>query len=381
MTGVASKAAPVLKGERVTLRLLNDHDAPALLHWGNDAEFAWFQWGRDPGRWTNEQSARDWIRLFAERDGKLFAIEHKGRAVGFANYRDWQPKAKSAEVGIGIGEKALWSKGLGREALNLLVRHLVDDLGAHRISLHVLAFNDRAINSYKACGFEVEGIEKDAVMTDRGYFADDVAMAFIAGRTPPAFDPRPVTLEGRHVRLEPLHMEHAAELFDVQKDPDVYRFLSAPPAKTVADTEGYIRSALNLAILGEQVPWLTRRVSDGKAIGTTRYGAIDRVNKSVEIGWTMLGPDARRTAANTEAKYLQLRHVFDTLGAVRVWLKTDAINVRSQQAIERIGAKLEGTIRNERFMPTGRLRDANYYSILDREWPEVRTRLEALLAR
>ena len=381
MTGVASKAAPVLKGERVTLRLLNDYDAPALLQWGNEAEFAWFQWGRDPGRWTNEQSARDWIRVFAERDGKLFAIEHKGRAVGFANYRDWQPKAKSAEVGIGIGEKALWSKGLGREALNLLVRHLVDDLGAHRISLHVLAFNDRAINSYKACGFEVEGIEKDAVMTDRGYFADDVAMAFIAGRTPPAFDPRPVTLEGRHVRLEPLHMEHAAELFDVQKDPDVYRFLSAPPAKTVADTEGYIRSALNLAILGEQVPWLTRRVSDGKAIGTTRYGAIDRINKSVEIGWTMLGPDARRTAANTEAKYLQLRHVFDTLGAVRVWLKTDAINVRSQQAIERIGAKLEGTIRNERFMPTGRLRDANYYSILDREWPEVRTRLEALLAR
>jgi len=381
MTGVASKAAPVLKGERVTLRLLNDHDAPALLHWGNDAEFAWFQWGRDPGRWTNEQSARDWIRVFAERDGKLFAIEHKGRAVGFANYRDWQPKAKSAEVGIGIGEKALWSKGLGREALNLLVRHLVDDVGAHRISLHVLAFNDRAINSYKACGFEVEGIEKDAVMTDRGYFADDVAMAFIAGRQPPAFDPRPVTLEGRHVRLEPLHMEHAAELFEVQRDPEIFRYLSAPPAKTVADTEGYIRSALNLAILGEQVPWLTRRVSDGKAIGTTRYGAIDRINKSVEIGWTMLGPDARRTAANTEAKYLQLRHAFDTLGAARVWLKTDAINVRSQQAIERIGAKLEGTIRNERFMPTGRLRDAKYYSILDREWPEVRTHLEALLAR
>jgi RimJ/RimL family protein N-acetyltransferase len=176
-------------------------------------------------------------------------------------------------------------------------------------------------------------------------------------------------------------MEHAAELFEVQRDPDIYRYLSAPPAATVADTEGYIRSALNLAIRGEHLPWLTRRVSDGRAIGTTRYGAIDRVNRSLEIGWTMLGPDARRTAANTEAKFLQLRHAFDTLGAVRVWLKTDAINVRSQAAIERIGATHEGTIRNERFMPTGRLRDAKYYSIIDREWPEVKERLETLLAR
>jgi RimJ/RimL family protein N-acetyltransferase len=381
VTEAATSSGPILRGDRVTLRPMTHDDAPAIRRWGDDADFAWFQWGRDPQRWKDDSSAREWIDRFAERDGKLFGIEYEGRVIGQANYRDWQPKAKSAEVGIGIGEKALWSKGLGREALGLLVRHLVDDLGAHRISLHVLAFNDRAINSYKASGFDVEGIEKDAVMTDRGFFADDVAMAYIAGRTRPDFDPRPVTLEGTHVRLEPLHMEHAPELFEVQKDPDVYRYLSAPPAATIADTEGYIRSALNLAIVGEHLPWLTRRVSDGKAIGTTRYGAIDRINKSVEIGWTMLGPDARRTAANTEAKYLQLRHAFDTLGAVRVWLKTDAINVRSQEAIERIGAKLEGTIRNERFMPTGRLRDAKYYSILDREWPEVRKRLEALLAR
>jgi len=381
VTSVASASGPVLRGERVTLRPMAYDDAPAIRRWGDDADFAWFQWGRNPGRWKDDAAAREWIDRFGERDGRLFAIVHDGRVIGQANYRDWQPKAKSAEVGIGIGEKALWSKGFGREALGLLVRHLVDDLGAHRISLHVLAFNDRAINSYKAAGFEVEGIEKDAVMTDRGHFADDVAMAFIAGRARPPFDPRPVTLNGTHVRLEPLHMEHAPELFEVQKDAEAYRYLSTPPAKTVGDTEGFIRSALNLAIVGEHLPWLTRRVSDGKAIGTTRYGAIDRVNKSVEIGWTMLGPDARRTAANTEAKYLQLRHAFDTLGAVRVWLKTDAINVRSQQAIERIGAKHEGTIRNERFMPTGRLRDAKLYSIIDREWPEVREHLEALLAR
>ena len=134
-------------------------------------------------------------------------------------------------------------------------------------------------------------------------------------------------------------------------------------------------------IRGEHLPWLTRRLSDGKAVGTTRFGANDRANRSVEIGWTMVGPEARRTAANTEAKLLQLRHAFDTLGAVRVWLKTDVINERSQRAIQRIGATLEGVIRNERFLPNGRLRDAKYYSVTDRDWPVVKERLLRQLAR
>ena len=378
---MSTSAGLLLRGERVVLRPMTHEDAQALMRWGSDRDFAWWQWGRDPGRWPDEAIAREWMDRFAQRSGMLFAIEHDGRAVGFANYRDWQPKARSAEIGIGIGEKALWSNGLGREALALLVRHLVDDMGAHRVNLHVLAYNDRAINSYKAAGFEVEGIERDAVMTDRGSFADDVAMAYIAGRKPPAFDPRPVTLGGRHVRLEPLHMEHAAELFAAVRDPDVFSYLSMAPFADVDELARYIRGALDLQIRGEQVPWLTRRQSDGKAVGTTRYGAIDRANRSVEIGWTMVGPEARRTATNTEAKFLQLSHAFDTLGAVRVWLKTDVLNERSQRAIERIGATLEGVIRNERFLPNGRLRDAKYYSITDRDWPVVKERLLRQLAR
>ncbi len=372
-------SGPVLRGARVVLRPMTYADAPALIRWGNDADFAWFQWGRSPGRWKDDASAREWIDRFAERSGLAFALEYEGRAVGHANYRDWQPKARSAEVGIGIGEPALWSRGLGREALGLLLTHLVHDLGAHRVSLHVLAFNDRAINSYKAVGFQVEGIERDGVMTDRGFYADDVAMAYIAGRKAPLFDPHPITLAGRHVRLEPMWMEHAPDLFEAMRDEDAWRYMSAPPPGSVADTEHYMRSALDLAITGEHLPWVTRRAGDGKIVGTTRYGAIDRVNRSVEIGWTMLCAEARRTPANTEAKYLQLRHAFEDLGAVRVWLKTDVLNERSQRAIERIGATLEGVIRNERFLPSGRLRDAKYYSIIDREWPPVRDRLEALL--
>lgn len=378
---MAAMTGPVLRGDRVTLRPMRRDDAPALVRWGSERDFAWFQWARDPGRWPDEAAAHEWMDRFPARNGVLFAIEHDGRAVGFANYRDWRAAVRSAEVGIGIGEPALWSRGLGREALGLLVRHLVDDLGAHRIGLHVLAFNDRAIASYKAAGFEVEGVETDAVLTDRGFYAHDVAMAYIAGRARPSFDPRPIALAGAHVRLEPLHMEHAAELFEALRDPDVYRYLSAPPPLSVADVEAYIRSALDLAIRGEHLPWITRRASDGKAIGTTRYGAIDRVNRSLEIGWTMLGPEGRRTPANTEAKYLQLRHAFEDLRAVRVWLKTDVINERSQRAIMRIGATLEGVIRNERFLANGRLRDAKYYSIVDRDWPDVRERLVGLLAR
>lgn len=132
---------------------------------------------------------------------------------------------------------------------------------------------------------------------------------------------------------------------------------------------------------GERIPWITRRRSDGRIVGSTSYWTIDRPERCVEIGGTMLSAAARRTGANTEAKYLQLRHAFDDLGAIRVWLKTDVSNERSRRAIERIGAKLDGIVRNERVLWSGRVRDACYYSVIDREWPDVKRRLESLVAR
>jgi RimJ/RimL family protein N-acetyltransferase len=373
-------AGPVLRGSRVTLRPMTYGDAPALISWGNDAEFAWFQWGRDPGRWKDAAAGREWLDRFAGRDGKLFAIEHEGRPIGFANYRDWQPKAKSAEIGIGIGEPALWSRGLGREALGLLVRHLVDDLGAHRISLHVLLYNDRAINSYRAAGFDVEGIERDAVMTDKGFYADDVAMAFIAGRKRPDFDPRPVTLGGTHARLEPLHREHALELLKVAADDEIWRWYLIPQPKDLLSMERLIASAMELQVTGEQVAFITRRASDGVAVGSTRFLHVDRANRTAEIGWTWLGADARRTAINTEAKLLQLTHLFE-IGANRVWLQTDKLNERSWKAIERIGAKKEGELRDDRISFDGRIRTSVVYGITKSEWPSVRERLQSMLAR
>lgn len=372
---------PTLRGQRVMLRQMTHVDAPYLVRWANEPDFAWFQWGRRPGRFADDEAASKWMDYIAEHRGVVFAIDYEGRPIGQVNYRDLQPKGQSAEVGIGIGEPALWGKGLGREALGLLVKHLVDDLGVHRVSLSVLAYNDRAIASYKAAGFEVEGVERDGVMTDKGHFADDVKMAYVVGRARPAFDPRPVTLPGTNVRLEPLRREHAAELFPVAHDDDIWRLMLVPMPREVGELESWIDAALQEQILGNQVAFLTRRTSDGAPIGSTRFLHIDRANKTAEIGWTFLGREARRTVANTEAKFLQLRHLFEDLGAHRVWLQTDKLNERSQRAMERLGAIKEGEHRDDRISHDGRIRTSVVYGITRADWPSVRDHIRALLAR
>jgi RimJ/RimL family protein N-acetyltransferase len=206
-------------------------------------------------------------------------------------------------------------------------------------------------------------------------------MAAIRGREQAAFDPRPVVLEGPRLRLEPLRMEHTEELFRAVRDPDIWTWLSFSPPQSSDEIAGYVRRALDHQIIGEHLPWLTRRRADGAAIGTTRFAHIDRVNRSVEIGWSMLGRDARGTGLNAEAKYLQLRHAFEDLKAIRVWLNTDERNRRSQRAMEKIGAVLEARHRQDRVMPDGHIRTSVFYSIIDSDWPEVRRRLEEGLPR
>jgi len=371
-----------LRGERVTLRPTTDADAPSFVRWAADADFAWHQWGRDPGRWPDEAAARTWIARLETDPARAaaFTIDHDGRPVGFANYRDLQPKARSAEIGIGIGEPALWGRHLGREALELLVRHLEGDLGLHRISLHVIATNDRAVWAYKACGFAVEGIERDAVATDRGTFLDDVAMARIAGRTAPDFRPWPATLAGDAVRLVPLRMEHAAALHAAGDEDEIWAHVQPRP-RDIAGYAAYIRRALDEQILGNHLPFAVERRSDGEIVGTTRYAHIDPANRTIEIGWTFYGRGARRTAVNTETKCLLLGHAFETLGANRVWLQTDRRNERSQRAMARLGATKDAELRDERILADGTLRTSVIYAITRPEWDGVRTRLRAFLDR
>jgi len=191
----------------------------------------------------------------------------------------------------------------------------------------------------------------------------------------------PLTLEGSVVRLEPVRREHAQLFWDVAKNDreDIFRWIPYS-MKTPDDFRRLINKAFNEQERGESVAFATVERSSGQTIGSTRFMNIDRVNRRVEIGSTWIAPPWQRTAVNTEAKYLMLRHAFEVWQCMRVELKTDALNQKSRHAILRIGAKEEGTLRRHLITWTGRVRDTVYFSILDSEWPEVKARLENRLA-
>ncbi|PYV01740.1 MAG: GNAT family N-acetyltransferase, partial [Acidobacteria bacterium] len=172
---------------------------------------------------------------------------------------------------------------------------------------------------------------------------------------------QPVTLEGKCIRLEPLSLAHHAALCHVGLDQDVWRWITAP-VRTPEEMRAYIETALAEQAAGTALPFATIERASGRAIGSTRYGNIDRSNRRVEIGWTWIARPWQRTAVNTEAKYLMLRHAFETLGCIRVEIKTDSLNERSRKAILRIGAQEEGTFRNHMITASGRIRHTVYYS-------------------
>ena len=191
---------------------------------------------------------------------------------------------------------------------------------------------------------------------------------------------RPVTLEGRHVRLEPLSMDHHAAMCEVALDESLWQW-TPRPLRTADDVHNYIAKALRAQSAGTALPFATVDRASGRVVGGTRYANISRDDRRVEIGWTFVAPASQRTVINTEAKYLMLRHAFETWNCIRVELKTDVLNERSRRAIERLGAQQEGVLRSHMITHTGRVRDTVYYSIIEREWPGVKSRLEAMLAR
>lgn len=196
-----------------------------------------------------------------------------------------------------------------------------------------------------------------------------------------SFDPQPVLLEGRHVRLEPLTPKHAPGLLAAAV-PEVFRYLIIEPFASVADAEKYVADALAAQAAGTEVAFATVRRGDNRVVGTTRYIDIRRPHRGLEIGWTWISPEAQRTALNTEAKYLMLRQAFEGWGALRVQLKTDANNAQSRAAIQRIGAKFEGVLRKQMLRPhDGYERDTAMFSIIREEWPTAKAALEEKLAR
>ena len=188
----------------------------------------------------------------------------------------------------------------------------------------------------------------------------------------------PVALQGKHVLLEPLSVAHLDGLCEVGLDPELWRWTTTT-LRTPEDMIDYVKTALESAREGTARPFATIALESGRVIGCTRFGNIDPLNRHVEIGWTWVGVPWQRTAVNTEAKYLMLRHAFETLGCIRVEFKTDSINERSRRALLRIGAKEEGTLRNHMIVQDGRYRHSVYFSVIDSEWPDVKSNLEAKL--
>lgn len=194
-------------------------------------------------------------------------------------------------------------------------------------------------------------------------------------------DIRPVVLSGRGVRLVPLSLEHAAGLWSHADEPEIWRYMPYGEVDDLSKLRAVIDDLLARQARGTDLCFAVLDQDADAPIGMTRYMTIERANRGLEIGGTWYGRAVRRTAVNTECKYLLMQHAFETLGCIRVQLKTDLRNTRSQRAIERLGAVREGVLRKNIIMPDGYQRSSVMYSVIDEEWPAVKARLKHYLSQ
>ncbi|MGK2851958.1 MAG: GNAT family N-acetyltransferase [Candidatus Limnocylindrales bacterium] len=190
----------------------------------------------------------------------------------------------------------------------------------------------------------------------------------------------PVTLTGTRIRMEPLAERHLDDLARVAFDDAVWRWTIARPMDE-AGLQAWFEQARSNAEAGTEVPFATIDLASGRAVGSSRFMTIAPEHRRVEIGWTWVGTAFQRTGANREAKLLQLTHAFETLDTRRVEFKTHARNLASRAALLGIGATFEGVLRHHTLMPDGSDRDSAFYGVIAGEWPAVKARLVASLAR
>jgi len=189
-----------------------------------------------------------------------------------------------------------------------------------------------------------------------------------------------VILEGRHVRLEPMRLDDLDAISEAGIAEGVWRW-TIDDITTKEQMRHYVETALDERRRLTSLPFVTRDIASNTIVGSTRFGNLDTKNRKAEIGWTWINPAWQRTYINTEAKLLMLTHAFETWKYIRVELKTDALNEKSRNAILRIGAKFEGIFRQHMITDSGRLRDTAYFSIIDKDWPEVKASLASKLSK
>jgi N-acetyltransferase len=189
------------------------------------------------------------------------------------------------------------------------------------------------------------------------------------------------TLAGELVRLEPMTLAHEDGLWEASRDPETWRWLSVFQPGTREKMHRYVERALAAQADGTEMPFVTIRQEDSRVLGSTRYLALRPKDRSLEIGWTWLTPEAWGTGANIEAKLLMLGDAFERLGCLRVELKTDSRNERSRGAMAALPAQFEGIHRKHQLVRGGQRRDSAWYSVIDDEWPAVRANLLRRLGR
>lgn len=191
---------------------------------------------------------------------------------------------------------------------------------------------------------------------------------------------KPITLVGRRISLEPLDQRHAPDLLIAAEYNEIWTYLDEPTPRNVAAIYTLIDEAHRDQSRGSRLAFAIIERSSGAAVGSTSYINIRPGDRGLEIGWTWLTPSAWGTGVNTEAAYLLLRHAFEEQGIIRAAMKADARNMRSQHAMDALGATREGVWRNHRILSTGEYRDSVYYSVIASEWPTVRTTIERRMA-
>ncbi|HEX7620615.1 MAG TPA: GNAT family protein [Anaerolineales bacterium] len=191
----------------------------------------------------------------------------------------------------------------------------------------------------------------------------------------------PITLEGKVVRLEPMNVKHIPGLAVAGKDESIWKYMVYGNLTNLDRMTGWVREMLSLQDSGTDLPYAVVLKESGNVIGATRYLEMRLRHRSLEIGGTWYAPEYQRTAVNSECKYLMLKYAFEEMNCIRVQFKADERNERSLLAIERLGAVREGVLRNHYILLDGTIRDSVFFSILDREWPDIKIRLEERLKR
>ena len=195
------------------------------------------------------------------------------------------------------------------------------------------------------------------------------------------FNPQPVLLQSELVTLRPLKFSDANGFFEAGNFDELWRWVVPNHCVSIETAKPWIEESLAEQQQGNQIPFVIIDNQTEKIIGSTRYCSIRKKDRGIEIGHTFITPKFQRSHVNTLAKFMLLKHAFESIEAIRVEFKTNEKNSKSRNAIGRIGATFEGILRNHRVLPDGNLRNTAIFSVTDQEWPDVKVALQQKISR